>query len=151
VLPSCNQIHSLVYQTVFYKGKSDQLYEPQDCIWTLIYFDTNHTIWMRAVTLSGNKQKGLTSGAMFYTGMSGKSTPLLVFKDAQEILTATHIYLLPSNPTELLPLFLTMHDNNQVLLIRNNQNLGKSWVITDIAALLEKQWISHTAKRYLLF
>jgi len=106
---------------------------------------------MRAVTLSGNKQKGLTSGAMFYTGMSGKSTPLLVFKDAQEILTATHIYLLPSNPTELLPLFLTMHDNNQVLLIRNNQNLGKSWVITDIAALLEKQWISHTAKRYLLF
>ena len=143
MLPSCNQIHSLVYRTVFCKGESDQLYEPQVCIWTSIYFDTNHTIWRRAVTLLGNKQKGLTNGAMFCTGMSGKSTPVLVFKDAREILTATHIYLLPSNPTELLPLFLTMHDNNQ--------NLGKSWVITDIAALFEKQWISHTAKRYLLF
>ena len=46
-------------------------------------------------------------------------------------------YFLPSNPTELLPLFRTLHDKGQVLLLRNNQNLGKSWVITDIAAMLE--------------
>ena len=46
-------------------------------------------------------------------------------------------HLLPSNPTELLPLFQTLHDKGQVLLLRNNPNPGKSWVITDIAALLE--------------
>jgi len=46
--------------------------------------------------------------------------------------------LLPSNPTELLPLFQTLHDKGQVLLLRNNQNLGESWVITDITAVLEK-------------
>ena len=45
--------------------------------------------------------------------------------------------MLPSNPTELLPLFQTLHDKGQVLLLRNHQNPGKSWVITDIAALLE--------------
>ena len=128
MLPSCNRIHSLVDRIVFCKGKSDQLYEPQDlCIWTApglclqdhIYFHTNYTIWRRAVTLLGNKQERLT----------WKSTPVLVFKDAPKILTATHIYLLPSNPTELLPLFLTVHDNNQVLLLKNK----KIFVILTIA------------------
>ena len=148
MLPSCNQLHSLVYRTVFCKGESDQLYEPQNCIWTSIYFDTNHTIWRRAVTLLGNKQKGLTNGAMFCTGMSGKSTPVLAFKDAPKSLRQLIYTCFPViHANELLPLFLTVHDNNQVLLLRNNQNLDKSWVITDIAALLEKQWISHTAKR----
>ena len=47
-------------------------------------------------------------------------------------------HLLPSNPTELLPLFQTLHEKGQVLLLRNKQNLGKSWVITDIAAVLNK-------------
>ena len=46
-------------------------------------------------------------------------------------------HLLPSHPTELLPLFQTLHDKGQVLLLRNNQNPGKSWVITDTAAVLE--------------
>ena len=46
-------------------------------------------------------------------------------------------HFLPSNPTELLPLFQTLHDKGQVLLLRNNQNPGNSWVITDIAAVLE--------------
>ena len=46
-------------------------------------------------------------------------------------------HLLPSNPNELLPLFQTLHDKSQVLLLRNSQNPGKSWVITDIGALLE--------------
>ena len=32
-------------------------------------------------------------------------------------------HLLPSNPTELLPLFQTLHDKAQVLLLKNNQNL----------------------------
>ena len=71
----------------------------------------------------------MTNGAMFCRGMSGKSTPSLVFKDAPKMIMATHIYLLPSNPTELLPLFLTVHDNNQVLLLKNK----KIFVILTIA------------------
>ena len=46
-------------------------------------------------------------------------------------------YLLPCNPSELLPLFQTLHDKGQVLLLKNNQDIGDSWVITNIGALLE--------------
>jgi len=35
-------------------------------------------------------------------------------------------HLLPSSPSELLPLFQTLHDKGQVLLLKNNHNLGKS-------------------------
>ena len=46
-------------------------------------------------------------------------------------------YLLPSNPSELLSLFKTLHDKGQVLLLRNDHDISDSWVITNIAALLE--------------
>ena len=46
-------------------------------------------------------------------------------------------YLLPSTSTELLPLFQTLHDKGQVILLRNKHIPGNSWVITNIAALLE--------------
>ena len=46
-------------------------------------------------------------------------------------------YLLPSNSTELLPLFQTLHDKGQVILLRNKHILDNSWIITNIAAMLE--------------
>ena len=46
-------------------------------------------------------------------------------------------YLLPSTSTELLPLFQTLHDKGQILLLKNKYILDDSWVITNIAALLE--------------
>ena len=46
-------------------------------------------------------------------------------------------YLLPSTSNELLPLFQTLHDRGQVILLKNNHILDNSWVITNIAAILE--------------
>ena len=46
-------------------------------------------------------------------------------------------YLLPSSPTELLPLFQTLHEKAQILLLENHKDIGDSWVITNIPALLE--------------
>ena len=46
-------------------------------------------------------------------------------------------YLLPSSPTELLPLFQTLHEKAQILLLPNHRDIGDSWVIIDIPALLE--------------
>ena len=46
-------------------------------------------------------------------------------------------YLLPSNPSELLPLFQTLHDKGQVLLLKNSEDISDSWVITNISAMLE--------------
>ena len=48
-----------------------------------------------------------------------------------------NLYLLPSNPSELLPLFQTLHDKGQVLLLKNDQEIIKSWVIINIAAMFE--------------
>ena len=67
-----------------------------------------------------------------YTGDAQGCTLENISKDLEG-----NSHFLPSNPTELLPLLKTLHDKGQVLLLRNNQNLGKSWVITDIAAMLE--------------
>jgi len=46
-------------------------------------------------------------------------------------------FLLPSNPTELLPLLQTLHEKAQILLLENHQDIGESWVITNIPVLLE--------------
>ena len=46
-------------------------------------------------------------------------------------------YLLPSTSTELIPLFQTLHDKGQVLFLKNNQDISDSWVITNIAVMLE--------------
>ena len=46
-------------------------------------------------------------------------------------------YLLPSTATELLPLFQTLHDKGQILLLKNNQEIPDSWIITNIPAILE--------------
>ena len=67
-----------------------------------------------------------------YTGDAQGCTLENISKDLEG-----NSHFLPSNPTELLPLLKTLHDKGQVFLLRNNQNLGKSWVITDIAAMLE--------------
>ena len=46
-------------------------------------------------------------------------------------------YLLPSSPTELLPLFQTLHEKSQILLLENQGDIGDSWVIINIPALHE--------------
>ena len=46
-------------------------------------------------------------------------------------------YLLPSTSIKLLPLFQTLHDKGQVVLLENNQEVSDSWVITNVAAMLE--------------
>ena len=46
-------------------------------------------------------------------------------------------YLLPSSPTELLSLFQTLHEKAQILLLENHKDIGDSWVIINIPALLE--------------
>ena len=46
-------------------------------------------------------------------------------------------YLLPSTTTELLPLFQTLHDKGQVILLRKKHILDNSWIITNIPAILE--------------
>ena len=46
-------------------------------------------------------------------------------------------YLLPSTSTELLPLLQTLHDKGQIMLLKNYQETCDSWVIPNIAALLE--------------
>ena len=66
-----------------------------------------------------------------------KSAPGCKLKSVSEDLEG-NLYLLPSNPSELLPLFQTLHDKGQVLLLKNNQNISDTWVITNIAAMLEK-------------
>ena len=48
-----------------------------------------------------------------------------------------NLYLLPTNPSELLPLIQTLHDKGQVLFLKDDQDIGDSWVITNIAAMLE--------------
>ena len=48
-----------------------------------------------------------------------------------------NLYLLPTNPSELLPLIQTLHDKGQVLLLKNDQDIGDSWVITNIVTMLE--------------
>ena len=65
-----------------------------------------------------------------------KSVPGCRLKSISEDLE-DNLYLLPSNPSELLPLFQTLHDKGQVLLLKNNQNISDTWVITNIAAMLE--------------
>ena len=65
-----------------------------------------------------------------------KSAPGCSLKSISEDLEG-NLYLLPSDPSELLPLFQTLHDKGQVLLLKNDQDIGNSWVITNIAAMLE--------------
>ena len=65
-----------------------------------------------------------------------KRVPGCILKSISEDLEGNP-YLLPCNPSELLPLFQTLHDKGQVLLLNNDQDIGYSWVITNIGALLE--------------
>ena len=65
-----------------------------------------------------------------------KGVPGCILKSISEDLEG-NLYLLPSNPSELLPLFQTLHDKGQVLLLKNDQNISNSWIITNIAAMLE--------------
>ena len=46
-------------------------------------------------------------------------------------------YLLPSTSTELLPLLQTLHDKGQIILLKNDQEICDSWVITNISVILE--------------
>ena len=48
-----------------------------------------------------------------------------------------NLYLLPTNPSELLPLVQTLHDKGQVILLKNDKDISDCWVITNIAAMLE--------------
>ena len=65
-----------------------------------------------------------------------KGVPGCILKNISEALEG-NLHLLPSNPSELLSLFETLHDKGQVLLLKNDQNISNSWVITNIAAMLE--------------
>ena len=65
-----------------------------------------------------------------------KGVPGCILKNISEALE-DNLYLLPSNPSELLSLFQTLHDKGQVLLLKNDEDIGDSWIITNIAAMLE--------------
>ena len=45
--------------------------------------------------------------------------------------------MLPINSVELLPLFQILHDKGQIVLLRNDQNINESWIITNVAAILK--------------
>ena len=65
-----------------------------------------------------------------------KSVPGCTLKSISEDLEG-NLYLLPSNPSVLLPLVQTLHDKGQVILLKNDQDISNSWVITNIAAMLK--------------
>ena len=65
-----------------------------------------------------------------------KGVPGCSLKSISEDLEG-NLYLLPSNPNELLPLVQTLHDKGQVILLKNDQDISDCWVITNIAAMLE--------------
>ena len=65
-----------------------------------------------------------------------KSVPGCTLKSISEDLEG-NLYLLPSNPSELLPLVQTLHDKGQVILLKNDQDISNSWVITNIAVMLK--------------
>ena len=46
-------------------------------------------------------------------------------------------YLLPTDPSELLPLFQTLHDKGQLIFLQNDEKIQDSWVITNISTLFE--------------
>ena len=48
-----------------------------------------------------------------------------------------NMYLFPSNPSELLPLFQTLHDKGQLIVLQNDEKIQDSWVITNISTLFE--------------
>jgi len=143
-----DQMHSLVDETVFRKGKSDQLYEPQD----IVYLDCTRPVSsgldqlrysLKESCNSIREQAGKIDQRCYvlqryvwkvYTSAGVQGCTLENISNDLD----SNSYSLPSSPTELLPLFQTLHDKGQVLLLTNNQNLGESWVITDIAAVLEK-------------
>ena len=47
-------------------------------------------------------------------------------------------YLLPITSAKLMPLLQILHDKGQILLLRNEQYISDSWIITNIPAMLEK-------------
>ena len=65
-----------------------------------------------------------------------QSVPGCSLKSISENLEG-NLYLLPSNPSELLPLVQTLHDKGQVILLKNDKDISNCWVITNIAAMLE--------------
>ena len=46
-------------------------------------------------------------------------------------------YLLPTDPTELMRLFQTLHDKGQLIFLQNDGKSQDSWVITNISTLFE--------------
>ena len=144
---SVDQIHSLFDKAVFSKHGTNQFYKPKG----IVHLDCTRPASSGLNFLRYHLEESCNSirkhaGKIdqrcyvlhryvrkFYTNAGVHGCTLeSISKDLED-----NSHLLPSNPTELLPLFQTLHDKGQVLLLRNNQNPGKSWVITDIAALLK--------------
>ena len=142
-----DQIHTLIDKTVFRKSEGNQLYEPKD----MVYLDCTRAVSPGLDQLRYNLEESCNS-IREHAGKIDQRCYVL-HRYVQKTYTSADVqgctlesiskdlegnsHLLPSHPTELLPLFQTLHDKGQVLLLRNNQNPGKSWVITDIAAVLE--------------
>ena len=143
---SVDQIHSLFDKAVFSKHESIQFYEPKG----IVHLDCTRPVSPGLDLLRYHLEESCNS-IREHAGRIDQRCYVL-HRYVQKFYTGVHectlesiskglegnSHLLPSNPTELLPLFQTLHDKGQVLLLRNKQNPDKSWVITDIAALLEK-------------
>ena len=147
-----DQIHSLFAKAVFSKHGSNQFYKPKG----IVHLDCTRPVspgldllryYLEKSCNSIRKHAGKIDQRCYVlcryvlhryvwntytsTGIQGRTLESI----SEDLEGNSH--LLPSNPTELLPLFQTLHDKGQVLLLRNRQNPGRSWVITDIGAVLE--------------
>ena len=142
------QVHSLVHEAYFSTHASNMFYKPKG----IVHMDCTRPVSPVLDLLRYHLEESCNSirehaGKIdqrcyvlhryvwkFYTSAGVQGHTLESISEDLE----GNSYLLPSNPTELLPLFQTLHDKGQALLLKNYQNLGKSWVITDIAAVLER-------------
>ena len=142
-----DQIHSLVDKAVFRKSEGNQLYEPKD----IVYLDCTRPVSPGLDQLRYNLDESCNSIREHAERIDQRC--YVLHRYVWKVYTSAGVqghtlesiskglegnsHFLPNNPTELLPLFQTLHDKGQVLLLRNSQNPGNSWVITDIAAMLE--------------
>ena len=142
-----DQVHSLVDEAFFRTHASNMFYKPKG----IVHLDCSRPVspgldllryYLEESCTSIRKHAGKIDQRCYvlhryvwssYTsaGVQGRTLES-VSKDLEG-----NSHLLPSNPTELLLLFQTLHDKGQLLLLRNNHNPDKSWIITDISALLE--------------
>ena len=142
-----DQAYTCVEKTVFHKHDSNQFYKPKgiatmDCTRIVSTGLDLLRYYLEESCNSIRKRAGKIDQRCYvlhryvwnsYTTANVQGCTLeSISKDLED-----NSHLLPSNPTELLPLFQTLHHKGQVLLLRNNQSLVKCWVITDIAAVLE--------------